>query len=189
MEENELNVKSSLRGPERVGRTDAGRVPAFHDHVQFDHTKSEHAKGLPSELKSGPDGVLCPGEQKRHIFPGRRGGSAENGDQDDVMAKPLPEHNTVCSGDVRRFVERPEPEAEAVHAVANNRRACAQYRLNCLRVLLLRVADGDSRYCRDSPICCFRWSSGTDTSRVRVRGGYKHSEFMADFTIAHFTSR
>jgi len=175
MEEYELNVKSSFCGPERDGRTDVGRVPAFHDHVQLDHTKSEHAKSLPSELESGQDGMLCSGEQKRFVLPGRRGGSAENSNQDDVMAKHLPEHDTVYSGDVRRFVERPEPEAEAVHAVANNRRACAQYRLNCLRILLLRVADGDSRYCRDGPICCFGWSFGTNTSRVRVRGRYKHS--------------
>jgi len=175
MEENELNVQSSLRGPERDGRTDAGRLPAFHDHVQLDHTKPEHAKGLPSEFESGQDSVLCPGEQKRLVLPGRRGGSTTNGDQDDVMAKSLPEYDTMCSGDVRRFVERSEPEAEAVYAVADNWRASAQCRLNSLRVLLLRVADGGSRYCRDGSICCFWWSSGVDTGRVRIRRGYKHS--------------
>jgi len=82
------------------------------------------------------------------------------------------------SGDVRRFVERPEPEAETVYAVANNRRTGAQRRPGHLRVLLPRAADGGSRCRRVGPVGRYGWLTYTDTRRVRVRGGHKHGKFI-----------
>jgi len=67
--ENELHVQSGAHGPKCDGRTDVGGLPAVHDHVQPDHAKPEHAKGLSGEPESGADGVLCPGEQERHVLP------------------------------------------------------------------------------------------------------------------------
>jgi len=187
MAKNEFKIQGSVRGTERNGRTDAWRLPAFHDHVQLDHTKPEHAKGLPSELRSGQDGVLCPREQKCHVLPGRGGGSTAAGDQDDVMAELHPKHGALRSGDVCRFVERPEPEAEAVHAFANYRRVSSQHRFNRLRVLFLRASNGDCRYRRNDSAGRYGWSTGIDTSGVCVCGGHKHGEFMVDFTIVHLT--
>lgn len=185
MAKNEFKIQGSVRGPERDGRTDAWRLPAFHDHVQLDHTKSEHAKGLPSELSSGQVGVLCSREQKCHVLPERGGGSTAASDQDDVMAELYPEHGAVRSGDVCRFVERPEAEAEAVHAFTDYRRVSSQHRFNRLRVFFLRATNGDCRYRRDDSTGRYGWSTGIDTSGVRVCGGHKHGEFMIDFTIDH----
>jgi len=142
---------------------------------------------LPSELRFGQDGVLCPGKQKCHVLPGRGGGSTAAGDQDDVMAELRPEHGALRSGDVCRFVERPEPEAEAVHAFADYRRASSKHRHNRLRILFLRAANGDCRYRRDDSTGRYGWSTSIHTSGVRVRGGHKHCEFMVDFTIDHLT--
>jgi len=119
--EKEFHIQGSAHSTERDGRTTVGSVPTFHDHFQPDHTKPEYAKGLPSKPEPWPEGVFCPGEQELHVLPERRVGSAAVGDQNDALAKPLPEPDAVRSGDVRRFVERPEPETETVYAVANYR--------------------------------------------------------------------
>lgn len=129
--------------------------------------------------------MLCPREQKCHVLPGRGGGSTAAGDQDDVMAELHPKHVALRFGDVCRFVERPEPEAEAINAFANYRRVSSQHRFNSLRVLFLRAANGDCRYRRDDSIGRYGWSTGIDTSGVRVCGGHKYGEFMVDFTIVH----
>jgi len=178
MAENELQVQGVVHGPECDGRTAVGGLPVVHDLVQPDHAKPEHAKGLPGKPESGADGVLCSREQERHVLPERRGGSAADGDQDDALAEPFPEHSAMHSGDVRRFVERPEPEAETVYAVTNNRRTGAQRRPGHLRVLLLRAAYGGSRRRRVGPVRRYRWPTNTDARRVRVRGGHKHREFI-----------
>jgi len=67
--ENELQVQGGAHGTECDGRTNAGGLPAVHDHVQPDHAKLEHAKGLPGEPGPGADRVFCPGEQERHVLP------------------------------------------------------------------------------------------------------------------------
>jgi len=174
--ENELRVQSGARGPERDGGTATGGLPTVHGHVRPDHAKPEHAEGLPGEPELRGRGVLGSGEQERHVLPGRRGGSAAAGIQDDVLAEPLPEHGAVCSDDVHRFVERPEPEAETVHGVTDIRRAGAQRRPDRLRVLLLRAADGGGWCRRNATAVRYRWLTGTDARRVRVRGRHKHGE-------------
>lgn len=139
---NELLVQGGVRGPERDSGTTAGRVPAVHDLVQPDHAKPEPAQGLPGEPENEPHGVPGPREQERHVLPERGDRGAAAGGRHDGLAELHPELGAVRAGDVRRFVERPEPEAEAVHAVAGVRRAGAQRGPVRVRVLLLRAAVG-----------------------------------------------
>jgi len=174
---NEFPVQGRVRGEKRDGRTAARVLPAVHDTVQPDHAESQPAESVPGEPETGRAGVqVAGGQQERDVLQGRGGGRAAAGGRHDGVAERRAEHVAVRAGHVHRFVERPEPETETVHAVADIRRARAQRGPDRVRVLFLRAAHGGRGLRGVGPVVTDGQPAGAVSGRIRLRGGHKHGQ-------------
>lgn len=113
------------------------------------HAEPEPAEGVPREPAPGQRHVFRAGKRpvQRVRGPTRgRGGHAAAGHADVHMADDHPEQRAVRAGHTGGLVERPEPEARAVHADARGQRTGPRGRPAGVRLLLLRAAHGNGRH-------------------------------------------
>jgi len=110
------------------------------------HSESQSAEGVPGEPEDGQRHVPGAGEpQHRQLHQGGRGDGPGAGGRHDHMEDDRAEQHTLGADHIHRVVERPEPQAEAVHADTDHRRVPYQYRPVGLYLLLLRAAHGGRR--------------------------------------------
>lgn len=124
---------------------------------------------MPREPEAGRRGVRRAAEQERVHAPRRGARGAASRVRHDDLAERHPERGAVRAVDVHRLVERPEPQAQAIHAVADIRRAGAQRRPGRVRLLLLRAAHGSGGIRGIHPVVHYRQYSGAVPGRVRLR--------------------
>lgn len=109
------------------------------------HAELEPPEGVPGEPGTGQRDVHRAG-QPGHVQPrgaGERGPRA--GGRHDDLEDDVAEQHTDRIDHVRRVLERPEPEAEAVHADTHRRRADHNRGPDDMHILFLRAAHGSHR--------------------------------------------
>lgn len=109
------------------------------------HAKPEPAESVPGEPEAERHRLLGAGGPALGGLRGRGGPDPGAGGRHDDMEDGRAEQHTGHADHVRRVVERPEPQAEAVHVDADRGRAAHQSRPDGLHVLLLRAARADRR--------------------------------------------
>lgn len=145
----------------------------LHDSVHADHAhrvQPEPAEGVQGEPAAGQRHVRGAGDEERGLERHGRGGRAAAGGRHDAVADVRAERAAVSGHAARRLVERPYPEARAVHAAAAVRRAGAQRRPTAVRVLLRPVAHGGGRHRRIHTAGGHRWPDAVDNDRVQLHG-------------------
>lgn len=124
-------------------RRAGGRV--LHDGVHDGHAhrvQPEHAEGMPREPQAARRDVRGAGDENRGQLSGRRGGRPEAGHRHDDVADVRAEHSAVRAHAVGGCLERPDPEARSMHAVAALRRTSPERGPTALCLLLLSAAHG-----------------------------------------------
>lgn len=147
-----------------------GRV--LHDGVHAGHAhlvQPEHAEGVPGEPTAARRHVQCAGDEKHGWAHGRRGGRPAAGGRHDDVADVRTKRASVRADAVGGRVERPDPEARPVHAVAAVRRTSPERGPTDLRLLLLSAAHGGGRRRRDDTAGHNRWPNLDDHDRLQLR--------------------
>lgn len=145
----------------------------LHDRVHADHAhrvQPEPAEGVQGEPAAGRRHVRGAGDEERWLERRGRGGRAAAGGRHDDVADVRAERAPVPGHAARGLVERPHPEARAVHDAAAVRRAGAQRRSAAVRVLLRPAAHGGGRNRRDHTAGGHRWPDAVDHDRVQLHG-------------------
>jgi len=124
---------------------------------------------VPRELEAGKRRVRRSGKQQRHVLQGTGGLGATVGIRDDGLAECHTKHFAVYINGIYRFVERPEPKTETVHAAAHSRRTRTQHRPNHMRVLFLRTPHGSGGTRGIDPVVCYGKYSTSVSRSVRLR--------------------
>jgi len=109
------------------------------------HAEPEPAEGVPGEPEAAQQHVLGAGQPEVGRL--RRGGGhgPGAGGRHDHMEDDRAEQHTDGVDNIHRVVERPEPQAQAVHAGTHRGRAGHQRGAARLYLLLLRAARGSGR--------------------------------------------
>lgn len=125
------------------GGADAGLLHRVQRAGLVGHAEPEPAEGVPREPADGQRDVLRAGDAVRgQLHQGGRGGGPGAGGRHDHMEDDRAEQHPVGADHIHRVVERPEPQAQAVHADTDHRRVPHQHRPVDLYLLLLRAPHG-----------------------------------------------
>jgi len=154
---------------ERRHRRAGGRV--LHDGVHDGHAhrvQPEHAEGVPREPPAARRDVRRAGDEDRGRLSGRRGGRPEAGHRHDDVADVRAEHPAVRAHAVGGRLERPDPEARPVHAVAALRRTGPERGPTAVCLLLLSAAHGGGRSRRDDTAGPDRRPNPYDHDRLQL---------------------
>jgi len=108
------------------------------------------------------------GDEDRGRLSGRRGGRPKAGHRYDDVANVRAEHSAVRAHATGGCLERPDPEARSVHAVAALRRTSPERGPTAVCLLLLSAAHGGCRSRRDDTAGPDRWPNPDDHDRLQL---------------------
>lgn len=150
--------------PPALGRRDyRARGGVLHDglHAHLAHrAQPKSAEGVQSQSGTARRRVRrAYGRPGRHRY---RGDHPAASHQHAIVANVRAERGPVPAGAAGRLVERPDPEAGAVHAAAADRRTAPECRSAGVRLLLPAAAHGGGRTRRDYTDSAHRRSDHDD---------------------------
>lgn len=147
-----------------------------HDAVGVRHAEPEPGKGVSGQLAHGRRHVRRTVQRIGRRLRRRREVSPGAGVRRDSVEDDRAERRAVRVGRVRRFVERPAPEAQTVHSGTRSGRVRGHGRPTSLRLLLLRVSHGSDGRCGSRTCRPHRWRGVAHHIRVQLRRRRYHGK-------------
>jgi len=149
------------------------------------HAELEPAEGVPGEPEAAQQHVFGAGQPELGRLRHGGGHGPGAGDRHDHMEDDRAEQHTDGVDHIHRVVERPEPQAQAVHVGAHRGRAADQRGAARLYLLLLRAARGSGRPGRVPASGYDRWLDDDGHGHIQL---YRR-RIVGEFKNQRWTSR